>query len=309
MKLNTLYTAIISFIVMSCGSNSKNIQLSEKVNYSDKSNPKNDKNYILYYSEIYRADSLFITKNYDQSFKILDSLLHKYKPVNGWTVNVAREYLISKSKMSKVKRKDVENYLDEKAYDVDAIFQDKSIAKLLEEFKITKDKVERIVAKNVSKININLRNELENISLRDQEVRLTNNNDSIKKVDLLHSQRLKEIIETVGFPNEKIVGGYSLQGKSSNIFLSTIFNHMAYNGDYDYFKKNLLKLVKNGTCDPFNYAMMEDRRNEINNRPIEYFVIIAIPESADKNKINANRKAIGLPSLEYEEFKKKVMSN
>lgn len=308
MNLSPLYVVIAALIITCCGSRS-NTQLSQVESYSDKVNSQNDKNYIPYYSEIYRADSLFITKNYDKSYKILDSLLHKYKPVNGWTVNVPREYLISKSKVSKVERKDVENYLDEKAYDVDALFQDKSIAKLLEEFSITKDEVERIVAKNVSKININLRNELENISLRDQEVRLTNNNDSIKKVDLLHSQRLKEIIETVGFPNEKIVGGYRVQGKSSNIFLSTIFNHMAYNGDYDYFKKNLPKLVKNGTCDPFNYAMMEDRRNEINNKPIEYFVIIAIPESADKKKINANRKAIGLPSLEYEEFKKKVMSN
>ncbi|MFL9835541.1 hypothetical protein [Chryseobacterium terrae] len=308
MNLSTLFIIIAALIITGCG-NRANTLLSQSESYSDKINPQNDKNYIPYYSEIYRADSLYITKNYDKSYKILDSLLNKYNPINGWTVNVPREYLISKSKVSKVNRKDVENYLDEKAYDVDAIFQDRSIAKLLEEFEINKEEVERIVAKNVSKININLRNELGDMTRKDQEVRLTNDNDSIKKVDSLHSQRLKEIIETVGFPNEKIVGGYRLQGKSSEIFLSLIFNHIAYNGDYDYFKKHLPKLIRNGTCDPFNYAMMEDRRNEINNKPIEYFVIIAVPESADRKKINANRKAIGLPSLEYEEFKKKVMSN
>lgn len=84
---------------------------------------------------------------------------------------------------------------------------------------------------------------------------------------------------------------------------------MAYNGDYDYFKKKLPELIRNGTCDPFNYAMLEDRRNEMNNKPIEYHVIIPITENSDKKKINANRKAIGLPSVEFEEFKKKIMSN
>ena len=308
MKLSMIYIVIIAFIIISCGNISKNIDLSQKVD-SGEIFQQNDIDYTQYYTEIYRADSLFITKNYKNSYKILDSLLQIYKPVNGWTVNVPREYLLSKSAVSKVKRKDVEDYLNEKAFDVDAIFQDKSIVKLLEEFKIGKNELEKIVLKNVSEINIPLRIELEKMSLRDQKVRNTKNYDSIKKIDSLHSNRLKEIIETVGFPNEKVVGGYRLQGKSSQIFLTTLFNHMAYNGDYNYFKKILPKLIKNGTCDPFNYAMLEDRENEITNRPIEYYVIITLPESVDRKKINANRKLIGLPSLEYEEFKKKVMSN
>lgn len=147
-------------------------------------------------------------------------MLKRHQPVKGWFVNVSRDYLISKSKVAKVEKTDVENYLHQQAYNVDAIFGDKSIAKLLEEFHIDKIEVEKIVAKNVSKINIPLRNELGNMTLKDQDIRNTKNYDSIKKIDWQHSQRLKEIIETVGFPNEKIVGGYSLQGKPhSEIFL------------------------------------------------------------------------------------------
>lgn len=303
-------TLLTLLLMMSCGSRSTDSQKSGNTGLSHKSGRQEELNYIAYYSEIYKADSLFITKNYDESYKILDSLLKRHQPVKGWFVNVSRDYLISKSKVAKVEKTDVENYLHQQAYNVDAIFGDKSIAKLLEEFHIDKIEVEKIVAKNVSKINIPLRNELGNMTLKDQDIRNTKNYDSIKKIDWQHSQRLKEIIETVGFPNEKIVGGYSLQGKPhSEIFLPQIFNHMAYNGDYDYFKKKLPELIRNGTCDPFNYAMLEDRRNEINNRPIEYHVIIPITENSDKKKINANRKAIGLPSVEFEEFKKKIMSN
>lgn len=296
--------------MMSCGSRSTDFQKSGDTSFSHKSGRQEELNYIAYYSEIYKADSLFMTNNYDESYKILDYLLKRYKPVKGWFVNVSRDYLISKSKVAKVERTDIENYLYEQAYVLEAILGDKSVAKLLEEFHIDKIEVEKIVAKNVSKINIPLRNELGNMTLKDQDIRNTKNYDSIKKIDWQHSQRLKEIIETVGFPNEKIVGGYNLQGKPhSEIFLPQIFNHMAYNGDYDYFKKKLPELIRNGTCDPFNYAMLEDRRNEINNRPIEYLVIIPITENSDKKKINTNRKAIGLPSVEFEEFKKKIMSN
>ncbi|AYN01281.1 hypothetical protein [Chryseobacterium sp. 3008163] len=303
-------TLITLLLMMSCGSRSTDFQKSGDTSFSHKSGRQEELNYIAYYSEIYKADSLFMTKNYDESYKILDYLLKRYKPVKGWFVNVSRDYLISKSKVAKVERTDVENYLYEQAYVLEAILGDKSVAKLLEEFHIDKIEVEKIVAKNVSKINIPLRNELGNMTLKDQDIRNTKNYDSIKKIDWQHSQRLKEIIETVGFPNEKIVGGYNLQGKPhSEIFLPQIFNHMAYNGDYDYFKKKLPELIRNGTCDPFNYAMLEDRRNEINNRPIEYHVIIPITENSDKKKINANRKAIGLPSVEFEEFKKKIMSN
>ncbi|UFH33719.1 hypothetical protein LNP04_08495 [Chryseobacterium sp. C-71] len=309
-KPSITITLLTLLLMMNCGSRSKDSQKSGDKSFSHKSSSQKELNYIPYYSEIYKADSLFMTKNYEESYKILDYLLKRYKPVKGWFVNVSRDYLISKSKVAKVEKTDVENYLYEQAYNVDAIFGDKSIAKLLEEFHIDKSEVEKIVAKNVSKINIPLRNELGNMTLKDQDIRNTKNYESIKKIDWQHSQRLKEIIETVGFPNEKIVGGYNLQGEPhSEIFLPQIFNHMAYNGDYNYFKKKLPELIRNGTCDPFNYVMLEDRRNEINNRPIEYHVIIPIAENSDKKKINANRKAIGLPSLEFEEFKKKIMSN
>ncbi len=267
-------------------------------------------NYIPYYNEIYKADSLYITKNYKETYEILDRLLKTYKPVDGWFVNVSRNYLISKSKASTIEREDVENYLREKAYDVNAVLKDKSIAELLEKLNISKDDVEKIVKENVSKINLPLRSELNKMNIDDQDVRnRLNTEDSIKKVDWRHSERLKEIIKIYGFPNKNLIGGYMVQGKSADVSLSVIFNHLSYNGDYEYFKKTLPNLVKNGTCDPFNYAMMEDRKNEINNKPIDYHVIIAIDENVDKKKINTNRRAIGLPSLEYQEFKKKLMSN
>lgn len=267
-------------------------------------------NYIPYYSEIYKADSLYITHNYKETYKILNNLLKNFKPVDGWFVNVSRNYLISKSKVSKITRNDVEKYLNEKAYDASVIFNDKNIVELLNEFNITRNEVEKITKENVSKINMPLRLEISKMNYDDQQVRQTiKNNDSIKKVDWQHSERLKEIIKTYGFPNKKLVGDYKIQGKYANIGLSVIFNHISYNGDYEYFKKKLPELIKNGTCDPFNYGMMVDRKNEINNKPIEYYLIIAIDEKVDKKKINANRKAIGLPTVEYQEFKKKVMSN
>ena len=43
---------------------------------------KTDTNYIPYFLKVYEADSLYLTKEYNKSFTILDSLFKKYKPLN-----------------------------------------------------------------------------------------------------------------------------------------------------------------------------------------------------------------------------------
>lgn len=301
--------ALFAVFIVSCGSRNAESVRSEKVVKSETRNRHDEVSYIPYYAAVYKADSLMLTENYAESFRILDALLKKYRPVNAWMVNVPRNYLVTKSKVSKVEKKDIENYLDH-AYHVNGVMRDQFIVKFLDEFKIDKTQVEKTVAKNVAKIDIGLRNELGKMTLRDQEVRRTMNYDSIQKVDWQHSERLKEIIETKGFPNNQMIGGYTLEGQpNSEVFLSQIFNHMAYNGDFEYFKKKLPECIRNGSCDPYNYAMMIDRRNEITKQPIDYHVIIPVAATDDRKRIDANRKAIGMPSLAYEEFKKKLMGD
>ena len=39
-------------------------------------------NYIPYYLKVYEADSLYLIKNYERSYSILDSLFKVYKPLN-----------------------------------------------------------------------------------------------------------------------------------------------------------------------------------------------------------------------------------
>lgn len=57
------------FLLMSC--KAKQISQEEK-----------SLNYIPYYLQVYKADSLYMTKNYKQSYEILDKLFKKYKPLN-----------------------------------------------------------------------------------------------------------------------------------------------------------------------------------------------------------------------------------
>jgi hypothetical protein len=55
--------------------------------------------------------------------------------------------------------------------------------------------------------------------------------------------------------------------------------------------------------------MMEDRRSQLFKEKIKYYIIIEMPADVNKKEINANRKAVGLPSLEYQDFKRNSISN
>src|SRR5690606_3967628 len=50
-------------------------------------------NYIPYYLKVYEADSLFMMKNYERSFEILDSLFQKYEPLNQFGVYEMQTYV------------------------------------------------------------------------------------------------------------------------------------------------------------------------------------------------------------------------
>ncbi|MDR2235239.1 MAG: hypothetical protein LBE92_03870 [Chryseobacterium sp.] len=260
--------------------------------------------YIPYYAEIYKADSLFMLKKYDESYPIMDQVFQKYKPVNVWFVDASRNYLVSKSKVSQVDYKDIENYLRQKAYDTNAVFKDKEIVEILEKFNLKKEDIQAIVKENIRTINWPVREELAQMTRDDQKVRTAiKNNDSIVQTDRKHSERLKEIITMYGFPGKKVTGEYLVEGQHSGISLELLFNHMSYNGDYKYFKQILPEFIKKGSCSPFIFATMEDRRNEIENKAPDYYVIAAVPPDADRKEINRKRRLIGMPSLEYQEFK------
>lgn len=55
-------TLLTLLLMMSCGSRSTDSQKSGNTGLSHKSGRQEELNYIAYYSEIYKADSLFITK-------------------------------------------------------------------------------------------------------------------------------------------------------------------------------------------------------------------------------------------------------
>src|SRR5690554_5781856 len=267
-----------------------------------------DANYIPYYLKVYEADSLFIVGNYQRSYEILDSLFKKYEPVDVWIVFPYRNYIISKNKVSTIKKDELLEYVKIHDYAFFGDFdEDIPIKELIDKFEINSEEINKEIEFHSKSINASLRQELIEMLIRDQEVRRTKNEDSIKKVDWAHSERLKEIISEFGYPDKRIVGGYYFNGSAGFVDLSIIFNHISYNGDYEYFKKLLPELVKRGECSPFVYAMMEDRRGELFEDGFKYYSYLRPDiKTINAKKINNERKKIGLPSIEYMELKYKL---
>lgn len=265
-------------------------------------------NYIPYYLKVYEADSLYLVGDYQRSYEILDSLFKKYEPVDVWVVFPYRNYIISKNKVSTVNRDELLKYIKVHDYAFFGDFdEDIPIKELIDEFGINSEEISKVIELHSKTINTSLRQELIEMNIRDQEVRKTKNEDSIKKIDWAHSERLKEIISEFGYPDKRIVGGYYFNRNTGFVDLSTIFNHISYNGDYEYFKELLPKLVKRGECSPFVYAAMEDRRGELFQGGMKYYSYIRPNiQTINAKKINNERKKIGLPSIEYMELKYKL---
>lgn len=142
--------------------------------------------------------------------------------------------------------------------------------------------------------NWELRDEILDMLKSDQEVRndYPLDYDKMKEVDESNQKRMKEIFETYGYPNEKLIG-YS--NKNENVDISFMLMHF---DDLDYFKPKLLGFIKKGECNPYTLASMVDS-NDRENRIYTYGIYSSVDstEIRDFPNLDKRRKSIGLRTL------------
>ena len=179
-------------------------------------------NYIPYYLKVYEADSLFLSKKYSESYKILDDLFKKYEPINleGSTYEYGN-YLASALMSGNIKnlKQKVEygyksfgsisnsNYMS--FYYTDTI---------LKTVKISKDEIDSLKKIYTSNINYDLRNEIVKMVNEDQEIRKTGDNESIYQFTVKQLGEIKKILKEFGYPSYKIIGaniGYDFNERAT----------------------------------------------------------------------------------------------
>lgn len=274
-------------------------------------NNDTNKNYISgkYYENVYKADSLFIIKDYGEAFKILDSLFDTFSPVHlpiyeecltytklAWITN-------HKSESFKSLKKLISNY----GYDKNYIINDGILKKIYNQNKEIIDKEYEILRNNyLSNIDLNLRKKIIQMREADQLYRGKGQYGvAQEKIDSVNEVKMIEIFSKYGYPNRKIVGDYKLSMERAD--LGTILLHTSDSIRINFFAPKILSFIKEGKCSPLTYGAMIDQYLLYNGEAQKYGTYTkpngGYSEIANIEKIDSLRESIGLPKLGYEDWR------
>lgn len=272
-------------------------------------------NYIPYYLKVYEADSLYITKNYERSFTILDSLFKKFKPINLPTYYEYVNYVRSAYKTNRLDNPKLKilNLIENFGYSKKYILDDSILKKIYLNVKITDSIYTTYRDRYLSKINFKLRYKLYDLVEEDQFYRTEyNEKDLFKKrllADLKSQEKLIELFNQNIYPNDKIIGNYSIdQAQNPRVLLLLL--HTNDSVRVNYFLPKIKRFIKQGKCLPLYYGLMVDQMQLYHDKNQKYgtFNILSIDEKEIKI-FNKARFEIGLPRLEYIIWKSKRQLN
>lgn len=294
------------------------ITISCKSNFSKIGDVKS--NYIPYYLKVYKADSLYLTKNYQQSYEILDSLFKKYEPINIPLYFEYENYIKMAVINNKNKKKDIIKLIKKYDYRLDD-FENDSILKLaLKRNSITKEKVIKLHAKFENNIDTIYRNIIHKMNNDDQFVRNLQpiNLADVKKVDFKNDSILNILINSKGFPLITTVGSWKKINNEieyKSVSLDVLLIHFSSNKEwFEKSEKKYFQYVKQGLLYPFVYAYMFDKNYNAINSGGSYFKYLFSNVLFEENQqnfkeINEIRKKVGLPTVEFQKFhyKKRIL--
>lgn len=262
-------------------------------------------NYIPYYLKVYDADSLYYANDFKSYKKILKEIFKNYEPINipfYWEYEkyVASSIILNKSGNYD---KELEQLIEYYGYSLQKIKNDSILSIALNNSTFDKIYLNKLEQKYKDGLDLQLIEVLKNIEDSDQEIRKRDGLNweerelLMKEIDKKNDSILRNYIMSNGYPRTKKINGFSL---------SLLLNHFSYGDSYKFYKEILPRFIKDGTCNPIDYSSMIDRWYLINTGTPFYYMrwnnkLKKIEnDTVTINKINLERKKIGLPSIEQD---------
>lgn len=150
----------------------------------------------------------------------------------------------------------------------------------------------------INSLNMDLRTEI--IQMIEIDQRLVGNPEERIKVFKKNDKRLVEIFDVIGYPNEQVVGNFGVDFTSADPGILLL--HTDDSIRINYFIPKIKEFIEKGQCSPITLGTMYDNLAIYNKEPQTHgtYKNNTGDDSnmiSDKNKVNANRAEIGLPSL------------
>ena len=264
-----------------------------------------DCNYIIdYYPNTAEAEIQFYEGNYEVAFKLYEKIFRKCEAIklstHHDTDNFAKicaeldkpELALEYIEKSILKGATLKEFLDDSTYS--SLFETKEGQQLISNYS-------RLREEYLDKLNLRLRAELQDMIKLDRQYNMTRFQDSMFSVN---DQRLYEIFEQYGFPNDQIIGNYGVDQTRADPTILLL--HTSDSIRENYFIPKMKEMVKSGQCSPLTLGMVLDNLALFNNQPQTHGTYrtkngrhaVMITDTSD---VDANRKEIGLPPLKIAE--------
>jgi len=304
MKLSACIALIFTiFLLMSC--KTKHVTQKEK-----------SLNYIPYYLQVYKADSLFLTKNHKQSYDILDKLFKRYKPLNQDLYYEYETYVKSATILDKKinYKNSIEKLVGEFGKNKLSFvgdYKDSILAEAFQKSKLKDTQFDSLKEKYAKSKNILLRDSIIKMAEIDQMYRYgesyVKNAKKIDSIENINEHKLIYIFNNYGYPGYNIIGNPMMRGKREKIDIGAIIIHMADRENSQWIKEKLLEFIKQGRCSTYNYAALIDRE-KLNKKEKQVYNVFSKNEmSEDIKQVNKERKKVGMPTIEYENWRNNLL--
>lgn len=288
--MKKIFTILLFFCLISCA--------------ADK---KTNCNYITdYYPKIYDAELQYQLENYDAAFNLYQEAFSSCSAKNTPIYNELAKYAEVCARLGKNElalqsiEKLVKNGLEVKWIQKDPIYKEVFNS---EKGKRLVENYDEIRKEYLSGINLKLRGEIQNMVAADQKYRRNYDeadNRKMDSIDQIHEKRLIEIFESIGYPNNEIVGHYSIDGIPADIDILLL--HTSDSIRMNYFVPKLKEFVKAGKCSPIALGTLIDQYYLYNNElQVNGTYNGGATTISDLQQVDKNRTTIGLPPLQLQE--------
>lgn len=271
---------------------------------------KKELNYIPYYLKVYEADSLYVTKNYQESYTILDDLFKEYEPLNLPNYNEVYNYYRLKIILKEEIDKNNFSELISKYNMNNKVLENDSLIHMyyMKEKKIIDKNYAELRQKYKATLNLTLRKEIKEMCLQDQLFRdkdYQNNMTKQNKIDSINSLKTRQIFNDYGYPNEHVVGDFMID--NTNVDIEIVLLHTNDKERIEYYMPKILEYVKKGKLTNLKtYAVLQDQFNLYHGKE-QYYGSYENKTSVPIKELNRRRKSIGLPNYEYEKWRFKQL--
>ncbi|WP_300673617.1 hypothetical protein [Soonwooa sp.] len=260
---------------------------------------KHDHNYINYYNEVYRIDSIYrFKKDTLSAIGQYRKLFKKYEPVQNVRLQEYENFirLSDKYKLKFGGKKALYKLIPQVAPYWKYKRQDPVFIGLYKKYGIDSLEMERKFTDWKKGLNKQL---VDSFSIAFDRSQGLQQSDSLGSLRKLESKKNADLMlwtfKNFGYPSLQKIGLYG----NNEVFMpmSSFLSRLAESEDYDYFKTKLLDYIKSGECPPRDYIDMVEMYNASHKKDTEYGIYYPTDYVLDSVKIDRSRKLIGFPSI------------